>query len=257
MLVIGGGALYAGGWLFLLLLLFLSFGAQREFNLMAKLRHPIGFAMLCAIAAGIGMMLQRHYVSGPLLLKAAYLAWLLPITFAALPILLWKDRPLFRGLGIVYVLIPILILHWLRLAYDRNLLLVLCALTTSSDIMAYFAGRIVKSPAIALHVFGPNKSWAGIAGGILAGLTLGGFLSLYSPAPFWASTLIGGVCAAISLSGDLFESYLKRQFGVKDSSRLIPGHGGILDRFDGLLFASVFVFLCLLCVPDLAGLLGL
>ena len=257
LLVIGGGGLYAGGWPFLLLLAATCFGAGLEFNRMVKLRQPMALAALCALCAGLGMILQRLYVSGPSLVQAAYVPWLLPILLAAIPILLWRDRFLVRGLGIVYVLIPILILHWLRLAYDRNLLLALCAITTSSDIMAYFAGRIAKSAPISIRIFGPNKSWAGIVGGVTAGLSVGGLFSLYSPAPFWASVVIGGAIAAISLSGDLFESYLKRQFGVKDSSSLIPGHGGLLDRFDGLIFASVFVFFGLLCVPDLAGILGL
>ncbi len=113
----------------------------------------------------------------------------------------------------------------------------------AADVGGYFAGRLIGGPKLWPRV-SPNKTWAGTGGGVALAVGLGGLFS-------WATTgthfaVVGAVsagAAVLSQGGDLAESALKRHFGVKDSGRLLPGHGGALDRFDGLVAAVLVVAL--------------
>ena len=114
----------------------------------------------------------------------------------------------------------------------------LFAVVWGTDIAAYFAGRLIGGPRLWPSV-SPGKTWAGAIVGALAGAVLG--LALAD----WTNSLaalfgLGLAAAIVSELGDLFESALKRRFGVKDSSSLIPGHGGLMDRLDGFVAASFF-----------------
>lgn len=113
----------------------------------------------------------------------------------------------------------------------------------ATDIGAYFAGRGIGGPKIAPRI-SPSKTWAGLAGGIvlaalmlaaLAELTAPGAVALRALATFASA---GALAAVVAQTGDFFESWMKRKAGVKDSSNLIPGHGGVFDRVDGLLSVS-------------------
>lgn len=137
------------------------------------------------------------------------------------------------GFGLAYVALPALALLFLR-HQANGLLLAFWALATvwATDIGAYAAGRSIGGPKLAPAV-SPNKTWAGLFGGVLAALLLG--LALWH----WAGlrlqlALASPILAVIAQIGDLYESWLKRQAGVKDSGTLLPGHGGVLDRLDGL-----------------------
>jgi phosphatidate cytidylyltransferase len=113
------------------------------------------------------------------------------------------------------------------------------AVVWGTDIAAYFAGRLIGGPRLWPSV-SPGKTWAGAIVGALAGAVLGLMLAAWTnrlAALFW----LGLATAIVSEFGDLFESALKRRFGVKDSSGLIPGHGGLMDRLDAFVAASVFV----------------
>jgi len=117
------------------------------------------------------------------------------------------------------------------------------AVAWSSDIMAYFVGSLVGGPKLWPR-FSPNKTWSGFFGGLMAGATAGvimaAWLDMGALTPLWGGVL--GLAAALAtMAGDLWESALKRRFGVKDAGTLIPGHGGLLDRVDGLMFAVVVV----------------
>lgn len=119
----------------------------------------------------------------------------------------------------------------------------LLAVVWTTDIAAYFCGRLIGGPKLWRRV-SPNKTWSGAIGGavfaVLAGMAtvrIAGFQSYLLAAP---AALAASVC---SQAGDLFESAMKRHFGVKDSSRLIPGHGGLMDRLDGLVAAAVLACL--------------
>lgn len=112
----------------------------------------------------------------------------------------------------------------------------------ATDILAYFVGRSVGGPKLAPRI-SPGKTWSGAIGGTVAGV-IGGLLvamAHFQDVGLWVG-LIAFVLSVASQIGDLFESFIKRRFGVKDSSKLIPGHGGVMDRVDGLVFACFAAF---------------
>lgn len=137
------------------------------------------------------------------------------------------------GIGIAYVSLPTLALVYLR-GEGGGLLLTLWVLATvwTTDIGAYAAGRTIGGPKLAPSV-SPNKTWAGLIGGVLSAFALGLALSVWADLPFQLA-VASPILAVIAQIGDLYESALKRQAGVKDSGNLLPGHGGVLDRLDGL-----------------------
>jgi phosphatidate cytidylyltransferase len=153
------------------------------------------------------------------------------------------QRPLWLAAGVAYVGLPCLAMAWLRAMPDAGLatLLWVLALVWATDTGAYIAGRGIGGPKLAPRI-SPNKTWAGLAGGVVAaGLTGAAVALLVENVDAWVTVPVSGVLALVEQAGDLFESAVKRHFGVKDSSRLIPGHGGILDRVDGLLAVSLAV----------------
>jgi len=132
-------------------------------------------------------------------------------------------------------------LLWLRLDPQVGLvnLLFILLVVWSSDIGAYMTGRLFGGPKLAPAI-SPGKTWSGAAGGLvaafLAGDLVAGFLAPEGQTGFtWHSALLALVFGVVAQAGDLAESWLKRRVGVKDSSQLIPGHGGLLDRLDALL----------------------
>jgi phosphatidate cytidylyltransferase len=145
-----------------------------------------------------------------------------------------KQKQAWVTIGIVYIVVSVLSMMYLR-GLERGGLMVLFLLLTVwvVDIAAYFSGKIIGGPKI-LPAISPKKTWAGLIGGMLGAgilnMLIGGFIGT----PFLVMLLFGAALAVISQVGDFFESWVKRQFHVKDSGGLIPGHGGILDRVDGL-----------------------
>jgi phosphatidate cytidylyltransferase len=132
----------------------------------------------------------------------------------------------------LYVGIPsfaLLVIAWARF----DLVFWLMLVTWATDIFAYFAGRSIGGPKLAPRI-SPNKTWAGLGGGI-AGAAVGGAIVAWllglEPIFYFA----GGPLGLIAQGGDLYESWIKRRAGVKDSGTILPGHGGVLDRLDGLL----------------------
>ena len=137
--------------------------------------------------------------------------------------------------GVLYIAPAIVALIWLR-AQPNGLrwVLLLAGVVWGGDVGAYLVGRLVGGPRLAPAI-SPGKTWSGAAGGtliaVLAGLAVWPErLALVAPAAL--------VLSIVAQAGDLLESALKRRFGVKDSGRLIPGHGGLLDRLDGVLTAA-------------------
>ena len=165
--------------------------------------------------------------------------------------LIQTRRPLWAVLGVVYVGIPSAALVMLREGGESGLGVVvwIFAVVWGTDIAAYVAGRSVGGPK--LSRVSPNKTWAGLFGGVLAAAFLGGLVAnTYAFGSTVAIALFGAGCALISQVGDLFESWVKRRFDVKDSGRVIPGHGGVLDRVDGLLPVVVTVALVAWLHPE-------
>ena len=124
----------------------------------------------------------------------------------------------------------------------------------ATDIGAYFTGRIVGGAKLAPQI-SPGKTWAGLGGGVAAAAVVGGIGYIFVPFPnkiYWA-ILLGMLIAIIAQMGDLFESWLKRRADVKDSGSLIPGHGGLLDRVDGMIFTLPIFALLLYLSGTLAS----
>jgi phosphatidate cytidylyltransferase len=151
-------------------------------------------------------------------------------------------RALWHALGVAYVGLPCLALLWIRSDPQSGLATLLWALVLvwSVDTGAYIAGRGVGGPKLAPRI-SPNKTWAGLAGGVAAAMAMAAIAAGLGFGSVWPVIAVAGLLALVEQAGDLAESGFKRRFGVKDSSNLIPGHGGVLDRLDGLLAVSVAV----------------
>jgi phosphatidate cytidylyltransferase len=152
-------------------------------------------------------------------------------------------NPAWRAAGVVYVGLPCLAMAWLRASPVDGLatLLWVLALVWATDTGAYLAGRGIGGPKLAPRI-SPNKTWAGLGGGMVAAAVIGLAASFLVPGATAAIVVpLSAALAVVEQAGDLFESAVKRHFGAKDSSRLIPGHGGVLDRVDGLLAVSLAV----------------
>jgi phosphatidate cytidylyltransferase len=158
------------------------------------------------------------------------------------------SRSIAMGWGFAYIVIPsfaLVVISWVSVPEAASgLVFWVLIVTWSTDIFAYFAGRAVGGPKLAPRI-SPNKTWAGLIGG-MAGAALFGwltarFFALDTPFP-WAGAAMG----LIAQLGDLYESWEKRRAGVKDSGTLLPSHGGVLDRLDGLLAVSLATMMLLL-----------
>ena len=143
--------------------------------------------------------------------------------------------------GFFYIAVACLGLLILRAdaVHGRGLVVAFFAVIWATDIGAYLVGRTVGGPKLAPSI-SPKKTWSGAVGGAICGVFVGYLVGTFSDLPYSDWTIVGGGLAIsiVSQFGDLIESWWKRRFSVKDSGNLIPGHGGILDRIDGVLLAS-------------------
>lgn len=142
--------------------------------------------------------------------------------------------------GVIYIGIPCFSLVWLRADHEIGRITVfwVFALVWAADSGAYIFGRLIGGPKFAPRI-SPNKTWAGFLGGVFCAACVGlaaAVLLEKESLVVWGA--VSAVLGAIAELGDLLESKIKRYFDVKDTSKLIPGHGGLLDRVDGLLAAS-------------------
>ena len=146
-------------------------------------------------------------------------------------------RPFWLIGGLVYIGGAVASLIWTRETLGPAVTGVLLASVWAVDIGAYFAGRAIGGPKLAPRI-SPAKTWSGLFGGAVAAALIFMVYSLQLGEGAWAlaSAVVAGLAIAIiAQAGDLFESWMKRRAAVKDSGRLIPGHGGLFDRVDGLL----------------------
>lgn len=176
----------------------------------------------------------------------AALALVLVLIGALLVLLLQFSRQgRLSGLGVLYVGIPAVSLLWIRSDEPFGFVAVVFILlvVSTTDTFAYFGGRSIGGARLWPRI-SPNKTWAGLVSGIAAATLIGAlFAFLLDGASHLGLALTALVLAVVSQAGDLAESALKRGFGIKDTSTLIPGHGGVLDRLDGLVFAAAFAAL--------------
>ena len=144
--------------------------------------------------------------------------------------------------GVLYALIPAVALLWLRLPPDGVwIVLWVFIVTWATDIFAYAAGRSFGGPKLAPS-FSPNKTWSGLVGGVAGAMIFAGLLVVQTGLPR-VLLLAAPLFALAAQGGDLFESAVKRRAGVKDASHLLPGHGGIMDRLDGLIPVAILTLL--------------
>jgi len=150
-----------------------------------------------------------------------------------------SSRPVWMIFGVFYITVPALALLWLRGDGEegRNTIYWLFALVWAADIGAYAAGNLIGGPRLAPSI-SPNKTWAGLAGCVTSAALVGVIVAyLAKSGDYVMLAVLSALIGLVSQGGDLVESAIKRHFGVKDSSNLIPGHGGVLDRVDALLAA--------------------
>ena len=150
-------------------------------------------------------------------------------------------RPGHLAAGVLYIGIPGIALLWLRGQGEQGggFILWLFAVVWASDVAAYFVGKSVGGPRLAPTI-SPNKTWSGLVGGVAAGVIAGYTIALLVPEGLDRRLVVvlSAVVAIASVLGDLVESAVKRGAGIKDSGTIIPGHGGLFDRVDGLLAAA-------------------
>lgn len=236
-LVLGPAVLalvWLGGWPFRLLLAAAALIAMREWVVIVggTARRP---AVLPLALAAVAVSLAAAVAAGPL--AGAGVALVLAAAVG------WSAAGCDRGwmaAGLPYVAFGAVGLDWLRESPQGGLGLLLFVMLAvwATDIGAYAAGRTIGGPKLAPRL-SPKKTWAGLLGGVAASALTGALVALaVGAARPGVAALIGAVLAVVAQAGDLFESAVKRRYGVKDSGTLIPGHGGLLDRIDGLLTAA-------------------
>jgi len=167
----------------------------------------------------------------------------LPIGAILALLLSLGSNSLFSGLGVFYAGLPAVALIWLRSDTDLGLTAVafLILVVIVSDTAGFLAGRLLGGPRLWPRV-SPNKTWAGFIGALVASSITGALFSLavaHGSAVRLATA--GALLSMVAQAGDLAESAIKRRFGAKDASNLIPGHGGVMDRVDGLVAAATAV----------------
>jgi phosphatidate cytidylyltransferase len=217
----------------------------REWGMMSAPHAPKGVALAIGVAVLVAVVAAfrgHYYLTWPLLAAGAILAAI--IARGAV------ERRADAAYGVIYIAPACIALVWLRMI-DAGLswTLLLFAVTWFADIFAFVVGSILKGPKL-WPKFSPNKTWSGFFGGLVAASiaavgidALSGLLpALPDMNLTWpVAALIGFLGGLSTMMGDLWESMLKRRFGVKDSGDLIPGHGGLLDRVDGLMFAAIVI----------------
>lgn len=233
-----------GGWPFRIVWILVAGLVAYEWLTMAGRGHAMAGAFGVVAA---GFLLTLSPASQPALAGVAALAAL----GGAVMTPLVKGRLALELCGVAYALAFALIAPALRSVPELGLALVIWsfAVVWFTDIAAYFTGRRLGGPKLMPSV-SPGKTWSGAIGGAIVGTLCGYGVWALTPAatslvgPGWV--IAGSLAASVfSQMGDLFESALKRRFGAKDSSRLIPGHGGFLDRLDGYWAVLVFAGLAL------------
>ena len=250
-------------WSFFILFSIVHFGAWTEYQKLVARFNPdykkISPFHQYAVMTG-GWCIMLYFTHNDLVLSGVSLSnvgfWLGILYMVLLPVIMFLEskhifiRNIFYSIfGLFYISFPLALLVGLRTQWNEAQyqlsttvpLLVIFSLWIN-DTMAYIVGSIIgKTP---LSSISPKKTWEGTIGGIILTIITISLIAYFTKRlSITDAAIMSGLAAISGTFGDLFESKLKRMAGVKDSGSIMPGHGGFLDRFDSLLFASVFVWL--------------
>ncbi|MEL6378234.1 MAG: phosphatidate cytidylyltransferase [Pseudomonadota bacterium] len=260
-------AIYFGGWLFTLLVASAGLIMIGEWAVMidqqtddpGHIKAPVAILPVSnASFRGLAPMAAFAFLlAGFHLFAFAVLVAAIGGLFVFFKVYRRRGQRFWAAFGALYLIVPCIALIWLRSAVPQGGMLTLSVFVVvwATDIAAFFAGRLLGGPKL-LPSISPKKTWSGTVGGVLAGsgaFVLIGLVFLRGPDPGGAFGVYGGQLALAgaglaiaSIIGDMVESAMKRGFGVKDSGDLIPGHGGALDRLDGMIFATMAMCMALM-----------
>jgi phosphatidate cytidylyltransferase len=232
MLAVGAIEIWLGGWWFLILMTLLTAAMIWE---LARLTAPSQpqVALAIAVLAAVCLIADEGWPSVS--------AWLV---FPLVPVVFMLTARMQQRAAAVISVAVLVAGHGLFVLRDEQgtaAMLWLLGVVIVSDVMGYFAGRILGGPKF-WPAISPKKTWSGTIAGWLGAAVLGFGFAAFGFGSYWLVVLSPVVALAGQL-GDIAESWLKRRVGAKDSSNLIPGHGGVLDRFDALTGAMVLVMI--------------
>ncbi|PHR30022.1 MAG: hypothetical protein COA38_10875 [Fluviicola sp.] len=215
----------------------------------SKIDVSVGMGVgLSVIITGLAIASIYNWIQSDIFFLA-----FIPLIFIGLVSEIWrkKKEPILNSailvFGLMYVVLPFLLLISMHKQLELHridgipLALGMFLLIWTNDTFAYLSGRAFGKTKL-IERISPNKTWEGTIGGIIITLIVGAVLGYYNDDfGFWIPA--AAIIAPCAIIGDLFESVLKRNLGIKDSGNILPGHGGILDRFDATLMAVPFFFL--------------
>ena len=220
---------YVGGWLWVALVTLAVVGLYVEWLSVVGGFAPRAVAAGAVAFAAAGFFLATGRIDRSLVVL---------LFGVGIVVLLAPERRFWVGTGFAYAAAAEVASVLVRIdqAYGFAALMFVLLIVWVTDTGGYFAGKGIGGPKLWPRV-SPNKTWAGAGGGFAASLVVAtGFAAAGAGTPI---LLLGAILSVASQLGDLFESAVKRRFGVKDSGQLIPGHGGLLDRLDGFVAAVV------------------
>jgi phosphatidate cytidylyltransferase len=241
------GGIQQGDWLWVLLVASLALLSLSEYYrlLSARFRVSRGVGYLSALAVLFAFAEDVNPVSVVLILSlTVYAIFMIEIARR-------QSKGLSHAIenaggvlsGLLFIVVPWACLLLLEgLPMGRLLLVSLFACTWSCDVAAYIVGSRWGRTALC-ETISPNKTWEGFIGGALGSFLMIGLILFYREQPPFPLFLIGAICALAGQLGDLAESLVKRETGAKDAGKLIPGHGGVLDRFDSILINGLLTYL--------------
>jgi phosphatidate cytidylyltransferase len=231
------GTDWLGGWFFALFWTAAAVIVLIEWEwIVLRRRWPIVLGSACVVFASLAAATGRVAAAFLVVMIGAALVYLIRRPEAG--------RHL-AAAGVIYaaaIALPIILLR-ADPVWGATCVLFLFAVVWGTDVMAYFVGRTVGGPKLWPRI-SPNKTWSGFVGGVVSGAVAGVTVLWFAAVPSYLAVIpIALLLAVTSQGGDLFESWLKRRYGAKDASHIIPGHGGVMDRLDGFVAAGALGFL--------------
>ncbi|MBF0622050.1 MAG: phosphatidate cytidylyltransferase [Magnetococcales bacterium] len=230
---------------YLLVLIPLSAGLLYEWHGLFKPIAPLRYIL--SVAAGVLILLQGYGFAFPLVLIP--FGWFFLLFLQELASGRAVDHDGLSGMlvhffGVLYIALPLsMLLMVAQVAQGSDWIIYIFSILWSTDSGAYFVGKAIGKHKFSPRV-SPNKTWEGTLGGLFMAALIGTGVAVFLelPMPLWHAVTLSMIASSFGQIGDLAESYIKRVVKIKDSGNLIPGHGGLLDRLDSLLFAAPIIY---------------